>query len=213
MRERKDVYNLPPGNDTLDWYDKAVGQMQSLPIADPLSWDYQAAVHGTVAALTAATTGFWAECQHGTSFFLPWHRMYVLHFERIVAKHIEDLGGPTDWALPYWNYTTSDPRTLSLPPRFRNPARPDGTPNNLYVPAPDRSAAANAGAAILGSRDVALGCLRAPGTTAPGGFFGGAVSAHFGSLTGALELTPHNNIHNRVGGSTGLMADPDYAAL
>ena len=211
MREREDVYKLPPGDDTLDWYDKAVGQMKSLPITDPLSWAYQAAVHGTVSPLSFTTSGFWAECQHGSSFFLPWHRMYVLHFERIVAKHIVDLGGPADWALPYWNYTTSDPRTLSLPPQFRNPTRPDGTPNNLYES--QRNPAANTGAAILGSRDVALNCLRAPGTTAPGGFFGGPASAHFGSLTGALELTPHNNIHNRVGGSSGYMADPDFAAL
>jgi tyrosinase len=211
MRERKDVYNLPPNDDTLDWYDKAVGRMKSLPITDQLSWAYQAAVHGTVTPLTAATTGFWAECQHASSFFLPWHRMYVLHFERIVAKHIEDLNGPVDWALPYWNYTTSDPRTLSLPPRFRNPWNADGTPNNLYEV--QRAGTANSGAAILGSRDVALTCLRAPGTTAPVGFFGGVPSAHFGSLTGALELTPHNNIHNRVGGSSGYMADPDFAAL
>ena len=211
MRERKDVYNLPPGDDTLDWYDKAVERMQSLPNTNPLSWDYQAAVHGTVIPLTSATSGFWAECQHGASFFPPWHRMYILHFERIVAKHVVDLGGPIDWALPYWNYTTSDVRTLSLPPQFRDPTRPDGTPNSLYVA--QRNPSANAGAAILGSRDVALNCLRAPGGTAPGGFFGGAASAHFGALTGALELTPHNNIHNRVGGSSGYMADPDYAAL
>jgi hypothetical protein len=129
MRERKDVYNLPSGDDTLDWYDKAVGRMKSLPITDSLSWGYQGAVHGTVTTLTPSITGFWAECQHGSAFFLPWHRMYVLHFERIVARHIEDLGGPADWALPYWNYTTSDPRTLSLPPQFCNPTRPDGTPN------------------------------------------------------------------------------------
>jgi len=215
MRARKDVYNLSLSDDTLDWYDKAVERMKSLPITNPLSWAYQAAVHGTVVPFPPGTTGFWAECQHGSSFFLPWHRMYVLHFERIVAKHVEDLNGPADWALPYWSYTTSDPRTLSLPPQFRNPTRPDGTPNHLYVAAPQRLAAANAGTAILGRRDVALGCLSAPGTTAPGGFFGDPPANHVGSsgYAGAVELTPHNNIHDRVGGTHGYMADPDYAAL
>ncbi len=208
MRIRKDVYNLPPGDDTLAWYEKAVERMKSFPISNPRSWANQAAVHGSTAAMTASTNGFWAECQHGSSFFLPWHRMYLLHFERIVAKHIAELGGPANWALPYWNYTLSDPRTLSLPPEFRDSTLPGGGANHLHVAF--RAPAANSGGTILGRRDVALTCLSAAGTILPGDFFGGAPSAHFGGVSGALELTPHNNIHNRV---NGWMADPDTAAL
>lgn len=153
MRERKDVYKLPPGDQTLEWYAKAVEVMQGLPKSDPMGWVYQAAVHG-IDPLPPAMKGLWAECQHQTSFFLPWHRMYVLNFERIVARHIADLGGPADWALPYWNYTTSNPVTLELPPEFRNKTFPNGAPNPLYVA--QRNPVANAGGPVLGPRDVAL---------------------------------------------------------
>ena len=211
MRERKDVYRLPLGDQTLDWYAKAVVVMKALPASDPMGWTYQAAIHG-IDPLPAAKVGLWAECQHGSSFFLPWHRMYILNFERIVARHVVSVGGPADWALPYWNYTTSDPSTLALPPAFRNPTLANGAVNPLYVPL--RNPVANSGGAVLGPRDVALSCLTASGSTSPGGFFGGAPSAHSGHLGGALELTPHNAIHRQVGAILGgWMADPDLAAL
>ena len=212
MRERKDVYKLPPGDQTLDWYAKAVAAMQALPQANPLSWRYQAAIHG-IDPLPRTMKGLWAECQHSTSFFLPWHRMYILNFERIVAMHVANLGGPIDWALPYWNYRTSDPATLALPPEFVSPALPSGAANPLYVA--QRSPIANAGSAVLGPRDVDLStCLTSSGTTNPGGFFGGPPAAHFGQLAGALELTPHNAVHVQVGNTPGgWMADPDLAAL
>ena len=211
MRERKDVYKLPPGDDTLDWYAKAVAKMLALPQADPKSWHYQAAVHG-IDPLPPAMAGLWAECQHSCSFFLPWHRMYILNFERIVAKHITDLGGPANWALPYWNYSAPDATNLALPPAFRNPTLPGGAPNPLYVAL--RNPLANEGRAVLGPRDVSLNCLRAKGTTIPGGFFGAVPSAHFGDLPGAVESAPHNLVHVQVGKTAGgLMADPDLAAL
>jgi tyrosinase len=211
MRERKDVYKLLPGDQTLEWYAKAVEAMQALPQTDPMGWAYQAAVHG-IDPLPPAMAGLWAECQHGSSFFLPWHRMYILNFERIVAMHVASLGGPADWALPYWNYTATDPATLALPPAFRDPALPSGAPNPLYVAL--RNPVANAGGAVLGPRDVALNCLSASGTTSPGGFFGGAPPDHTGNLAGALERTPHNTVHVQVGATLGgWMLDPDLAAL
>jgi tyrosinase len=207
MRTRKDVWNLPAQDETLLWYGRAVAEMQQLPRTDPLSWEYQAAIHG-IDPLPSPMRNWWAQCQHSSSFFLPWHRMYLLHFERIVAAHVQRLGGPAEWALPYWNYSQGS-ASRALPLAFRNPQLADGSPNPLYVAA--RSSAANAGSQILGARDVALDtCLRAPATTTPGGFFGGPPAAHFGLLPGALELTPHNAVHRQVGG---WMTDPDLAAL
>jgi hypothetical protein len=48
---------------------------------------------------------------------------------------------------------------------------------------------------------------------APG--FGGGVATpqHFWTLTGGVEQTPHNDIHNILGGPGGWMGDPDRAAL
>jgi tyrosinase len=211
MRVRNDVYQLQPADQTLAWYAKAVGYMKTLPRANPRSWEYQAAVHG-IAPLPPNMAAYWAQCQHGTSFFLPWHRMYVLRFERIVAMHIAELGGPSDWALPYWNYSAPDPAVLALPPAFRKPTQQDGSANPLFEPL--RNPVANAGGQVLGSRDVDLKCLTAPGSTSTGGFFGGIPPDHVGGSGGALELLPHNAIHNRVGNvAGGLMQDPDLAAL
>src|SRR5256885_10879756 len=56
---------------------------------------------------TSETEEMWDQCQHGTWYFLPWHRGYLAAFEAIVAKTVKELGGPADWALPYWNYLNS----------------------------------------------------------------------------------------------------------
>jgi tyrosinase len=211
MRVRKDVWKLPAGDDTLAWYGKAVAAMQALPTSDPGSWTYQSAVHG-IAAVPPEQSEYWAACQHGSSFFLPWHRMYLLRFERIVAATIVKLGGPAGWALPYWDYSTNS-AYRALPVAFRSPKLADGSPNPLYTG--ERNPKANSGAeSLLGAKDVDVRtCLTALGTTAPGGFFGGAASEHFGSSPGALEMTPHNVVHRQVGKGGGLMADPDRAAL
>lgn len=46
MKTRKNVYKLPAGDKTLEWYAKAVLRMKSLPTTNPTSWNYQAAMHG-----------------------------------------------------------------------------------------------------------------------------------------------------------------------
>ena len=62
---------------------------------------------------------FWGLCEHDSWFFLPWHRIYIHFFEKIVAKIVADMPfGPKDWALPYWNVTTTPllPRRFGFPP-------------------------------------------------------------------------------------------------
>ena len=140
MRTRKDAWKIPATDQTLVWYAKAIAEMKKRPITDPTSWRYQAAVHDYVSGDDPlATHGealptpsdqqtFWARCQHGSWFFLPWHRAYLFYFEHILRQIIQKLGGPSDWALPYWNY--SDPSNSSarcLPPLFWAPKLPDGT--------------------------------------------------------------------------------------
>src|SRR6185295_9901179 len=98
----------------------AMAQMWTKPINDPHSWRYQAAIHeysrdfdplasdDDQLPSTNDRTRFWNQCQHGSWFFLPWHRMYLSCFERIVRKTVIELGGPDDWTLPYWNYSDKD---------------------------------------------------------------------------------------------------------
>src|SRR5918995_735073 len=56
-----------------------IAAMQARPASNPRSWQYWANVHGTPAPQNAAAT--WKQCQHGSFFFLPWHRMYLFFFE------------------------------------------------------------------------------------------------------------------------------------
>jgi tyrosinase len=233
VRVRRSVWSLPAWDEALVWYAKAVAVMQSRPIADPTSWRYQAAIHGYDPGLDplatpgealpsdAEQTKYWSQCQHGTWFFLPWHRMYLAYFEAIVAAAVVEAGGPTGWALPYWNYSdaANPDNARRLPRAFRDAQTPDGDANPLRVQA--RTNAANNGDRIALDHHVDLGCLledvyRGELGGAPG--FGGVKDGfnHGGDGPGAVEITPHGDIHVRVGGSfpvPGWMSSFETAAL
>jgi hypothetical protein len=189
-------------------YARAVAELQSRANTDPTSWIYQAAIHGSSA--TPARAG-WNQCQHGGWFFLPWHRLYLYHFERIVRSVVLSQGGPDDWALPYWNYDAGG-QSNSLPLPFREETLPDGSPNPLFVG--QRNATINNGAGLPStatSASVAMGLADFAPPPFPG-FGGGQTNGprHFFNAFGALESTPHNVVHVLVGG---IMGDPNTAAL
>lgn len=213
---RRSIWSLGTANDpwhpiTLG-YARAVRAMQALPIADARSWRYQAAIHG-LAGTTPPSGAPWNECQHATWYFLPWHRMYLYQFERIVRSFVVAAGGPADWALPYWDYEAAGAN--SLPRAFRAPKLPDGTANPLFVA--QRAPGINAGSTLpssVTSSTVAMGtnAFTTPTSGTPMGFGGPRTGfAHFGPAPGALENQPHNIMHVVIGGS-GLMSDPDTAA-
>ncbi len=54
----------------------AFGAMQARPITDPTSWTFPGC-HARFQRC-GATGCTWNQCQHGSWFFLPWHRMYLL---------------------------------------------------------------------------------------------------------------------------------------
>lgn len=221
LRTRRDVWKLAKWDDTLLWYAKAIREMQTRLIAEPTSWRYQAAIHDYVDGedpladpsdklpSQAEQDRFWAQCQHHSWFFLPWHRWFLLYFEQIVAATIVKLKGPKDWSLPYWNYSDSSNKdALSLPPAFHEEKMPDGSDNPLRVADRDRG---NNGEKVGGPSDVNLKpCLQEPKFPAdskggsPG--FGGPrtkFNHSEGSVVGVLERTPHGNMHVRVGGFMG----------
>jgi tyrosinase len=143
--------------------------------------------------------------------------MYVWFFEQIVRAAIPDRAAAADWALPFWNYGAGG-RHASLPTAFRA-AHVDGDPNPLYVQR--RAPGINDGTGSIpthtGIPAAAMGC---PSFTGPSQGqrtpeFGGGPSdpaVQFARWTGALENSPHNMVHDLVGGPNGLMADPDTAA-
>ena len=204
--------------------------MKKRKTIDPTSWWFQGAVHEFDAATQALGTPggplppstvrdkYWRKCQHATWFFLPWHRAYLLYFEKMIIRIIKDLHGPADtWALPYWNYgDTTKPKANHLPFAFRQPTMPDGSPNALFIT--QRAPACNSdlavGTAADSSASVCLGKALFENNGPILEFGGGSTGfAHFGSVTGACEFTPHNSMHRAIGGATGWMTDPGTAAL
>jgi hypothetical protein len=219
---RQDVWSLrrdDPWDPVTLAYARGVRVMQARPLSDPTSWAYQAAIHATFAAPPPGAR--WNRCQHQSWYFLPWHRMYLYYFERILREAVIDTGGPSDFALPYWNYDRPFPNnTLPLP--FRERTLPDGSRNPLFLPAPRRNAAIARGAQLspfVTSSRAAMAMQSFTGPPGPGFGGGRRAPAHFGGSVGGLEQTPHNDIHVQVGGSQagrcdgGLLADPRCAAL
>jgi tyrosinase len=172
---RQDVGSLTATDPTLVSYKNAVQAMQALPDTNPLSWTYQAAIHGTT---SSASHTAWNTCEHGTLYFLSWHRMYLWYFERIIRKMAADPG----WALPYWNYEAPTQRKLPAP--FRSPT---STSNPLYTSM--RGMGWNAGTASLGATAV--------DTTLPFN------DVPFSAFSGDLEDTPHGAVHIALGGLMG----------
>jgi tyrosinase len=217
---RREVRSLT--DDTLQWYAKAVSMMKGRDEeddpTDPTSWWYQAAIHGTH---QKHLKELWDQCKHGSWYFVAWHRMYVYYFERIVRAAVVEAGGPETWALPYWNYGRNG-ESASIPDAFRSPTESGGNPNPLYVeeraPAEvvegEERPGINEGAILSPAITTDAFALSRPQFIG-GREFGGGIAPpreQFWSQTGRVEQTPHNDVHNGIGGETGWMSDPDMAA-
>ncbi|HZS55268.1 MAG TPA: tyrosinase family protein [Bryobacteraceae bacterium] len=249
VRIRRDVSKLDANDPILVFFNMAIREMQSRPLRVATSWRYQAAIHdypindSTTAVrrndprnpdpfandqdypLPGDRSTYWRKCQHGSWFFLSWHRMYLHFFEKIVMRIVAGLpNGPTDWALPYWNYSAS-PSAALLPAPFRNQTLaqplpvplPNGTPDtHNYLWVNERTPNANAGQPFLdidpnAGPDTVVECLKVtpfgikPPSPLPS-FGGPEVVNHPPGTSGSLEQTPHNNVHSRLGGSGGFMS-------
>ena len=204
---RREVRSLPPGDQTLPAYAEAVRVMKERPDTDPTSWSYQAAIHGSE---IEPLQPLWDQCKHGSWYFLPWHRMFLYYFERIVREIVLENGGPEDWALPYWNYGLNGVNA-SLPDAFRNPTNSDGSTNPLYVE--ERAPGINGGALLPESATSPAAALARPDFVGVAEFGGGVAppNQQFWSQTGRIEQTPHNVVHSLVGGA-GWMGNPNQAA-
>ncbi|MBL4605609.1 MAG: tyrosinase family protein [Flavobacteriaceae bacterium] len=218
MEIRKSVYGLPAGDKTIEWYARAIAEMKTRSTSDPTSWAYLGAIHGlshnpernqywkqyAPFPPKSEVDDFWEKCQHQTWYFLPWHRMYLAYFEQIVAETIQDLGGPSDWALPFWNYSdTANPRALDIPSQFTSPANAS---NSLWMPNRHNQ---------VDQSSVTLNALEKELYTTVDFLdpeYGGPETkfSHDGESNGALESLPHNHIHVDISGA---MGNPDTAGL
>jgi tyrosinase len=203
---RRNVWTLPTGDQTIEEYASAVAIMKARNPDDPTSWTYQSAMHGTH---KSPAKPLWNGCQHGTWFFVAWHRMFIYHFEAIVRAAVVQAGGSADWALPFWDYGAGG-QQATIPHAFRN-AVVNGSPNPLYVS--QRAQGINSGLALPPAVTSAAHALSRPRFKGVAQFGGGVTRVQqFSNGTGQIEQTPHNDVHGVVGGRGGWMNDPDQAA-
>lgn len=136
IKTRFSAYS-PQGAAMLNTYKNAVTKMMDttqIPKGDPTSWAFQWYTHavpppGKAAEIASTYPGVspfkpmaqavWSTCQAhfnaaNEPWFLPWHRMYVYFFERIIRK----VTNPS-FALPYWNYSAAGVNHGRIPPPFR----------------------------------------------------------------------------------------------
>jgi tyrosinase len=176
---RRSVTGMASSSPILTAYRSAIAKMKALPSSDRRNWTNQARIH-------------FDYCPHGNWLFLPWHRAYLLYFERICRK----LSGMADFALPYWNWSV----TPRVPAPFWSGQLLD---RNRIATARSVADSAAVGApvvaSILGETNFLI-------------FGSGSIPATAGQRTqstyGRLEGTPHNYIHGFIGGDMGTFMSP-----
>ena len=110
---RRSLHGMAPNDPILQAWRDGVGQLKAA--SGNVSWASFAAIHGDANNFNL--------CPHGNWYFLPWHRAYLLSYERAVRQ----LTGNNDFALPYWDWTED----RQLPPAFVEPTF-SGQPNPLF---------------------------------------------------------------------------------
>ena len=86
---RRSLHGLALNDPILQAWRDGVRLLKARPASDPVSWANFAAIHGGDAGFNL--------CPHGNWYFLPWHRAYLLMYERTVRQ----LTGFSDFALPW----------------------------------------------------------------------------------------------------------------
>ncbi|HMG20176.1 MAG TPA: tyrosinase family protein, partial [Kofleriaceae bacterium] len=176
---RRNITTLGASHPILTAYASAITQMKALPMSDPRNWTRQAQIHND-------------HCPHNNWLFLPWHRAYLLYFERICRK----LSGMADFALPYWNWSLSP----SVPAAFWTGALLD---TNRDITASSVISPGFVDPSVVESILDETNFL-----TFGSGSISASASQRAAAATGRLEATPHNHIHGFVGGDMGAYMSP-----
>jgi tyrosinase len=216
------------GQAMLKVYARAVAAMKTTNESSPLGWLFQWYTHAVRPDTTKAAeitriytnpsdphkllaSDTWDTCEahfdlRDESYFLPWHRMFVYFFERIVAKVAND----DSFALPYWNYSMSGSSHGVLPQPFRDPNNPlfsslyvkkRNTPSSGDPNTPDVNKGEPIDKADPGALDLAvLGeCNYGPSGASSG-------------FNKTLDDTLHGSVHVDIGNQLNMGAIPWAAA-
>lgn len=213
---RKNAFS-PEGKKDVAAYAKAMKIMKTLDCTNPVSWYYQGSIHSVPSFKNQTDTlcnyysngakplDGWNSCPHMKPpnlqlHFLTWHRLYLLHLEKIVRQ----LSGKKDFALPYWNY--NDKRTRTLPVEFRNPANYanplyEARAGSLTKGLPINPVAIDSGMVINACNNVQNVAFSSMGWTLDTTHLWQSRKINF--FSSELEDGVHNIIHDYVGNAVG----------
>lgn len=211
-RVRRSLHGMDLDDPDLVTYREFVKMMQAMDQSKALSWTGFANQHGSL------TCGF-KYCPHGDWYFLPWHRGFVLMYENAARK----LTGNDKFAMPYWDWTVD----RNVPPAFSDKLY-KGQPNPLYVPERrDLSCQYSLTDALVGPAVIesiyaetnyeVFGTSRYSKVFETSRYSRRTVRQDSldmkwvsmgGGVQGVLESTPHNNVHNNLGGFMPTPASP-----
>jgi hypothetical protein len=188
---RRAVGTMQPNDPALASYFLAVQRMKALPDTDPLNWNNVAQIHVNF-------------CPHRNWFFLPWHRAYLVAFERICRQ----VSGDPSFALPYWDWTVQ----RQIPPAFAPPTV-GGRANPLFDETreadPDDYIRIGDTGQLVIARAMSETVYEQFGSTRPTGQ--NSIEARWLRAEGTstlLESTPHGGVHVFLGGDMGDMISP-----
>lgn len=208
LRMRRNIATMALDDPDLVAWRTFVADMRARDQTAAVSWSGFASVHGDLTTMN--------HCQHGNWYFLPWHRAFLMMYEKAVIEH----SGKADFALPYWDWT----RQRGYPVAFTERTW-QGRPNPLFSPAAgDDPRQRRRGTLSLADAEV--------GTSKMQEIFEANTLENFGggrpfdesvtppkrqdSLSHAwlgragtmseLESTPHNGVHVQIGGYMELAA-------
>lgn len=207
LRVRRSVNTMALDDPDLETYRDFVGIMRAKPATQMLSWVGFANQHGNAEDFKY--------CPHGDWYFLPWHRAFVQMYENAAAA----LTGNPKFAMPYWDWTT----LRQLPAAFTDKTY-KGKANPLYVPGLGDDPTIVRNTPLTGSNaltdalvgpDVmrriyaetvyeAFGTSRSVDRSVTPPLVQNNLDPKWvpmgGGNQGILERTPHNNVHNNIGG-------------
>jgi tyrosinase len=190
---RRSLHGMADNDPILEAWRDGVRLLKARPASNPVSWANFAAIHGDANSFNL--------CPHGNWYFLPWHRAYLLTYERAVRQ----LTGHNDFALPYWDWT----QDRQMPSAFVQPMF-NGMPNSLFESQRDATPTDSLPDTTVGPAVINQILADAPfetfATSRPVGqndLSQSWINAEFSGTLGKLEQTPHNLVHVFVGGIMG----------